>query len=192
MGYRVRLSCFPKKDADLIRNMSKEALETLFHNTDNALYRPAKCQELYEIGKYPDFSNSLMTNFYSFELDEEEFKIVSKESLQILINQYKAEIASNYQNLVDNFKKEFQPLFDRKDKSVTKMEVSFDSLAPLWILLSNKQHDWTRPSYDLLQWKNGLDGEMTRSWSMEYAIFNLMFIYKTFDFENNYLIYSGW
>jgi len=26
----------------------------------------------------------------------------------------------------------------------------------------------------------------------EYAIFNLVYIYRTFDWENDYLIYSGW
>ena len=36
------------------------------------------------------------------------------------------------------------------------------------------------------------DGAIVKSWEYEYAIFNLVYIYRTFDWENDYLIYSAW
>ena len=35
-------------------------------------------------------------------------------------------------------------------------------------------------------------GSIVSSWFKEYAIFNLVHILHTFDWDNDYLIYSGW
>lgn len=59
--------------------------------------------------------------------------------------------------------------------------------------LRGKAEEWSgkyiRPYY--LD-EDNTDGEIVSSWKIEYAIFNLVYIYRTFDWKNDYLIYSGW
>jgi hypothetical protein len=38
----------------------------------------------------------------------------------------------------------------------------------------------------------GSDGKLIASYKIEYVIFELVLMYNTFDWENDYLIYNGW
>lgn len=49
---------------------------------------------------------------------------------------------------------------------------------------------WNLRPYYLDQDKT--DGMISGSWKIEYAIFNLTYIYRTFDFKKDLLIYSAW
>lgn len=59
----------------------------------------------------------------------------------------------------------------------------------------DKEEDYISPRHDLpiklpYDMDKGKD-QIVNSWSYEYGIFELVRIYKTFDFKNNILIWTG-
>ena len=115
-----------------------------------------------------------LEDFYSFNVRdyEVEFKIMTKESLKTLIEHWQDEITSQLRELIDN------P----------------DSIHGY---LRSKINTWDRkeryyyPPY-LLKKKKDNDFMVSSDLHYEYAIFNLVSIFRNFDWENDYLIYNGW
>lgn len=171
MGYRVRLGSVPKWYRERCKDVkSYDEWEEKYNKEDNhACYRPDVHTQLYEIGKYVSFSEE-MEDFYSFEIEEKEFKICTKEDLKRIIKWYHQEIKEYYLKLG------------------TEKGTDFESHK------RNMLREWDSP-LDLEPYyldEENTDGDIVKSWKLEYAIFNLVYIYRTFDFENEYLIYSGW
>ena len=171
MGYRVRLGSVPKWYRQRCVDVrSDEEWDEKFNQHENhASYRPDVYQELYEIGKYVHFSDK-MEDFYNFSLEEVEFKVCTKEDLKRIIQWYHDEILEYYQSLGTSKGADFD---SHKRTMLSEWNRSFKS-APYFL-----DEDYT-------------DGYIARSWKLEYTIFNLVYIYRTFDFDKEYLIYSGW
>ena len=172
MGYRLRLGKVAKKVHDHFKGLSKEEAEKLIEE-DRALYRPQFHEELYELGKYVDY-NKNFENFYDFEIEENEFKIVTKEGLKSIIDEYHNNILLNYTDML--------------------CIASSDNREKLITFLRSREREWSK-KFDMLPYyldQEETDGAIVSSWQYEYAIFNLVHIYRFFDWENDYLIYSGW
>lgn len=171
MGYRARLGKIAKsmKDSYAFILNSDDWVETN-HDT---YYRPNCHTELYELGKYLNTPEHL-TPFYNFETDDNEFHILSKEGLAVLIKSYAEDVAIHYLSLLDQI--------ENLD-TIDVVRRSLKTHANMW---SNQ-----RPYY-LDEPHEQKDGAMSPSFLKEYCIFNLVYIYQTFDWENDYLIYSGY
>lgn len=193
MSYRVRLGKISKEAAEPLRSMSQKETEEYYSTRSDSLCQPIDHVELYEIGK--SFHSEVgRTPFYSFNLDDEEFSILTKEGLRALILEYEESVKSYYkdtltpiQNTLLNINKNNS---DYKANTIS-LVLTRDKFSTLLYLLNSLNFEWVQKR-TILQFDNMQDGEMTTSWRMEYAIFNLMYIYKTFNFDNDYLIYSGW
>ena len=186
MGYRLRLGKISKEDYEKYKDMTIEELCKEFPDEDAECfpyYSPPFHTELWELGKYLDYQAP--TSFYSnIDLDDEEFQIVDKEFLRMIIEDYRNKIISFYRNdlnsiatletlqSADNIlaNKGFNEVFNRIRR-----------MASEWIDLDPLSLDEPR-----------CDFQVTTSWKYEYSIFNLVNIYRNFDWENNLLIYSGW
>ncbi len=210
MGYRLRLGRFPKdiwetyvKDKDYTQVV--KYLETMSCVDENwsdehykPLYIPPKYEQLYEIGKYVDYKEG-RTPFYSFELGEDEFEIMSKEGLKVIIEDYHNSVKEFYTKRFNSLGgKEamdinlLKILRDKRKKYYPLDKHAFhDILCDQYAMLNEWDSKWTIPYY-LDEPEKEKDGAIVRSWKMEYAIFNLVYIYQTFDWENDLLIYSGW
>ncbi len=182
MGYRVRLSRFPKVDRKRYMHLKSEveAYEWFEqHDTEHAHYRPRELQELVELGKYVDYKKQGLDveKFYEFDLEENDFIIVNREFLLHIIEEYRKNTVGWYTKLLD--------------------EVARGDVAQVSFHLKNKISEWDNKYYSTLKTEEHdtgkhEDGRLTRSWKFEYAVFNLLFILHTFDWDNDYLIYSGW
>ena len=204
MGYRVRLGKFPKCEYHKYENKSFDNIQS---NMDEEFfpYTPKEHEELYEIGKYISFTDDTCKSFYSFNLDDEEFYIISKEKLKGIIESYSVDVKSFYDKIFKSFgefivaKENIKENIDNEDfdlkKAFNDLFTNFEKERELLSTLMQKKNDWSSEYYSnyILKedWKRS-DGQMSRSWLKEYAIFNLTFIYNTFDWENDFLIYSGW
>ena len=174
MGYRIRLGKVAKSEKEKYSGMTYKEVEATMPEC-SALYRPPFHTELYEIGKYVDYSDGV-EDFYDFdiqELTESEFGIMSKDCLKKCIETYHKEISDYYIKL---------------EKEPERHPGYFNRKVRQWY---PEKHLSITPYY-LDEPSDKTDGEIVRSWLMEYAIFNLVYIYRTFDWENDYLIYSGW
>lgn len=193
MGYRVRLGKIPKwtKEKYSKANTEDEWFE-LFDTKDedgdfkytNTTYDPEEYTELYEIGKYVSFDEGL-EKFYNFETEDTEFYIMTKAGLKAIINWYNERVFEYYKNDAAILRKICE------NKAIKDDEV--EKLMDVCINTENKVREWEgrffKPYYlDEIR----TDGYVARSWKYEYAIFNLVYIYRSFDWENDYLIYSGW
>lgn len=181
MGYRVRLGKVSKKwkeefnkFTDLVE--AEEHLKTITTKTNDSLYAPFFHTELHELGKYIDYKDGEnFTPFYNFGLTEEEFVIVSKDGLKSIIDQYRLIVLECYKSEAESLR----------------------TLSGLGELLSNierKEREWDN-NFGYCAITGDLDQDktdITPSWLFEYSIFNLLAIYRSFDWENDYLIYSGW
>jgi len=181
MGYRARLGRIPKTAKEKYAGKSLEEVVELM-GSDDWYSRPPEYEELYEMGKYLDWRGEAKP-FYDFDIMEEaesEFHIMSKEDLKVIIEHYHKIIKDNYDKLL----KEFQAGKPENEWDEPQVERFF----------KEKVHEWKLDSYFRPYYldEEKTDGFIVRSWKWEYAIFNIVYIYKTFDWENDYLIYSAW
>lgn len=174
MGYRLRLGKIAKTEKAKYSGKSYEEVCAMFneHDVDVTIRSPEGYKQLHEMGKDVNYRQHTI-NFYNFDLNkenEEEFSVMEKSGLKEIIEDYHKKIYGNYKSLLDG---EDPTIFL---KSRTTEWGKFLNLKP----------------YYLDEPAENRDGFIASSWQFEYAIFNLTYIYSTFDWENDYLIYSGW
>lgn len=173
MGYRYRLGKVKKSEKEKFDGLNYQKAEKLI-NDRYAVYRPEFHNQIYELDSF-DHSCLKYEHFYSFDIFEEtecEFYILCKEGLRTIIDSYHQIIYEEYEDLL-TCDQEFKKLVFIKSKLRT------------W---DNK--NGILPYY--IDEKEDTDGDIVKSWDYEYAIFNLVYIYRTFDWKNDYLIISAW
>ncbi len=175
-------------------------------------------KNLYEFGKYTDFEppkKSLKTFFKNKELnkyfiEEHDFNIVTTEFLEYIIESYKKRISDYYNDMMNPFFGVRNQMFEteksseflnsiKTDYRYHENDISFDfskitqpeqnALFKIIEHVRSMRTEWTcLTQYDL---KDGKD-KITDSWKYEYGIFELVRIYKSFDWKRNVMIYYGY
>ena len=191
MGYRLRLGRIPKGMRTVIKGLSYKEITEKF-KIDSPVYELPKYKELLDLGKNVDFSKGCATDFFSFDIKEydSEFHIFKKEGLELIIKEYHKETGGWFKELRSGVEELFKVIDSGSIKDINN-DIHQKTMGAVYNFFRMREFEWNehRP-YDLS------DGE-TKSTianldSYQYAIFNLVHIYKTFDWENDYLIYSGW
>jgi hypothetical protein len=172
---------------------------------------------LYEFGKYTEFEppkGSQKTFFKNKELNKKftvdhDFAIVTPEFLEYIIDSYKKRVEDYYNKMMVPFFGEKEERYHRDEPSDflnsvkveynypnNKYEFDFSKITQeeqnaLWDIIDHvrtMRFEWaqTKP-YDLTE-----GDEVTTSWKYEYAIFELIRIYKTFDWKKNVMVYYGY
>jgi len=168
MGYRARLGKIPKSCREQYKGLTVDRVTELIGDDCYSPYYPPQHIQLYELGKYISYGKD-KEQFYDFDCYKEcesEFVILTKPDLADIIETERKDIAEFYSTATDE----------------TKIQI-VDNLAREW---DNK---FMKPYY--LHEKE-TDGPLVSSWDRSYAIFNIVQIYRSFDWENDYLIYSAW
>jgi hypothetical protein len=181
MGYRVRLGKIPKSAQEKYAHLTEspdyeEDGENIF-GKGNTAYYPTEHTQLYEVGKYVNYPEH-RTPFYNFKLDEEEFDILSKEGLAAIIEEFRNDVFEYYSDLLTAV-------------SSNPVAANAGIIEHMSSYASEWEGKWLKPYY-LDESDDHKDGAIVHSWKKEYAIFNLVYIYQTFDWENDFLIISGW
>ena len=190
MGYRLRLGEIDKKIAEKFRHKSyKEIMKGKNKDEEfNYLVLPQGYKQLYELGKYVSYNKGTKRFYTRFNIKKREydFFIMSKEGLRYIIEEYAESTKTHYEELFNKAKTFLQkpPVSAKMKRAIIEEFISHFNFM---------QMEWTN-KYCKPYWldEKDTDGEIVRSWKMQYAIFNLVYIYRTFDWENKYLIYSGW
>jgi hypothetical protein len=187
MGYRLRLGRVSKKDYEKYKDKSYEEMCKLFGENDGEndyfpSYRPEFHEQLYELGKGVNYNDDDVKNFYSFDIEEEEFFIVDKDFLEKIINSYKDIVQKYYLEMHKNIKAFFED-----ENSNT-----FCAVKPALLHVESMSQEWNCGMLPYSINAPMKDGKVTTSWKYEYSIFNLVQMYWNFDWENDLLIYSGW
>lgn len=188
MGYRNYLASLSKEEHEKIKNFNKKELNKYFGEEPDGYVGPydiVKNNELHELGKYvefgdekfffPFFENKKLQKYYN---DDGEFVIVKKEFLKHIIEHYTKIVKENYQKLIDGITNENVDEIPQKKAEELYLHIRGNAIE--WLQLT---------PYDLGRED---DPSITTSWKYEYAVFELVRIYKSFDWENNVMVYYGY
>lgn len=143
------------------------------------LYFEDTAERIYETGR-PLFDNKDIQEYFA---DYQPY-IVTKEALKIAIEIYEQKIINYYKGLFEKDEKLCEPFFripfDKIDKSIQEKCVEH---------CRNQLSEWLR---GFAINKSEKDEKLTNSWQYEYEIFELLRLYKTFDFNKYDLLFYGW
>lgn len=174
-------------------------------------------ETLYEFGKYTDFQppkKSLKTFFKNKELnkyftEEHDFYIVTKEFLEYIIETYKKRISDYYNDMMNPFFGVKNGVLERDkpsdflksiktDYKYPENDTTFDftkitqeeqnALFKIIEHVRSMRTEWTC----LTPFNLESGDSITSSWKFEYGIFELVRIYKSFDWKRNVMIYYGY
>jgi len=192
MGYRIRLGRVSKSEKEKYAGKScEEVMKDL--GDDLSPYRPPFHEQLYEIGKYVDYPEC-RSPFYDFDVYEEcegEFDILSKEGLLKIIDAHHTDVFEYYQKLFESAAGIF---IEKNGTEEDREELEAEVVSSFRRMMNEWDRKYRLKPYRLEDREDGesWDGDISGSWLKEYVIFNLAHIYRNFDWENDYLIYSGW
>lgn len=154
-------------------------------------------KELFEFGKYYENRSDIYKHgdslFTSNELNEryEDFGAIVCDEGAVLcaIEWQKQHIIKMYENLVNNT---FEETLERYNypSDIDEKELHYQRL-----LRHCKDHlRWWKPGFgDYTAINTNKEKEsLVSSWLYEHTIFDLVRIYKTFDWENKCLLFMGW
>jgi hypothetical protein len=199
VGYRNYIASIPRKEYNEIKNFTKEELykyknEPMDDMGYVGVYKVAHTT-LYELGKYVDqFPKKLFKPvFLNKELqkhftEEHDFYLVGKKFLEVVINDYGLKVKNYYDEMLKDF------LTDEKyPKLKDPREVPIESMVKILKHIESMAFEWgCSPFSDSMPYDLKRGDAVTTSWKYEYAQFELVRIYKTFDWKNNVLIYYGY
>lgn len=204
MGYRNYIAEMPKKEYNKIKSLTKEQVwehynrvaDPDFEDEDPYIGVYEFGKELHEFGKYVDFNlpkKSVKTFFKkkdveAFFNDENELKVVTPEFLEYVINSYSKKINTYYKELLKDFLTDdkYPRLKDPKDAPAT-------SVYEVLKHVESMAFEWGCSPFSNSFPYNLKNGEaITTSWKYEYNIFELVRIYKNFDWKRNVMFYYGY
>lgn len=200
MGYRHYLYAVPKEQVAEIQACKTAKDLTEFakrhdysYDKDDgwlSLYKVGK--EVYELGKHSEIGFKLESERPSVFTSDELKERYSDEGFALLTkNDFKSVIEFYRQKIIDWFKS----LLEIKDSSkftaeYTKEQYQFEMLKRE---VQDKIDSWSGKYFGISPIDLNDDKErITGDWSYEYAIFELVRVYKIFDWENNELVLVGW
>ena len=214
MGYRANLYLIDNEYLEKLKKTSKKYLWKALDVEDDFLYRNDLLEHfgaknLYDLGE-PDYGNRLnkfkkrlLKSKYLHEKynDQSEMMILEKEGFEELLKVIHEKNYKYYKkqekttktivNLVENILSSKNKTIKKKDiENIIKKDFKddydfYNSLNSLKNGINSMVWEWEKDARPY-----SLEGEsLTSSWKYEYAIFELLRIYKSIDWENNTLIY---
>lgn len=194
MGYRHYFYSVPKKEIEEIKQCkTKEKLlewaKTKGYKTDDCeddLYFPSYRigKEIYEFGKHVDwafkmqeknesiYGNGELKEFYN----DERPVICSQDDFLTAIKIYKENIINYYKGLLEEEDKYSKLTIEQRCRNH----------------IENQLSEWEN-DFRLCPINTDLKVErINDSWLYEYAIFELVRVYKAFDWKNDTLVLLGW
>lgn len=149
--------------------------------------------ELYGLGKYSEIGFKLESErpslFTSEELKErysdDGFALLTKDDFKTVIEAYRQKIVDWLQSLLNpNESRIVSTKLSKEERKHLEWEYEIKDKLDSW---SGKYFGGILP-IDLDESRERITGD----WSYEYAIFELVRVYKVFDWENNDLVLVGW
>lgn len=212
MGYRNYIGVMPKREYNKIKSLTIDEVYNFYDKSDEddkyiGVYDFGV--ELHEFGKYVDFDPpkcSIKTFFKKkpTELnwnEDGELKVVTKEFLAYIIESYRVRISNYYNEMV-------KPLLISSDRNgfYDSVKVNYGSVVNYTFDFSLITKEEQTMIYLMIEhvrsmrieWSHltpfELDdkSEICTSYKYEYIIFELVRIYKTFDWKRNVMYYYGY
>lgn len=202
MSYRYRFAYVNKEKVDELKDMPYSELCEHIKETNPSLY----CED----EDYFEASSLLgQTEFFDFG-DCDFYKEIAKTSIPLFTIKDTSEKFEHYDFricdrttflvAIDEMRKIIRDYFIGLSEDINDAKRHFDEKIREWSMFSDYTDcsglsESAKENLNTLQLPYSLSlgtNEIVSSWRYEYAIFELVRFYKTFDWENNYLIFYGW
>lgn len=212
MGYRNYLGSLPKREYNKIKKFTIQELfefkgEEWSDDPDDrnghvGVYDVAYNTH-YELGKYVDsfdkkffkpvFKNKETQKYYTRDHD---FYVVGPEFVLHVIEHYRDLVRNYYKKLLNDFyegRKSKAEFMTSKDSPITEEEMS-----SIYLLINHVRDmasEWGVAAFfeDSVPYNvDPSNSKIVSSWKYEYEIFELVRLYKTFDWKRNVMIYYGY
>jgi hypothetical protein len=168
MGYRNYIGRIKKNDiTKLMLTMNRE-------------FRDEATEELYEIGKYYSSPENGFEVICDLSDTDVEYKVITKNSLRAIIKQF------------SQFHLDFLKSLTKTDDELTieeKADKELGYLKNIKEYIQEQIYSWEKPEaliYDLDD-----PNRLVKSWNYQYAVIELVKIYKEFDDEEYSLVFMG-
>lgn len=217
MGFRNYFYTLPKKEYNKWKNISFEELDRLSYEKngkgrsqedwedDRCLIEPWKeGKQIYEFGKYVSFKypeksfkpffkdGKLMERFSDYDL-----LVVNKDFFLAVINHYSENVKEYYNEMLTpifgtlnnmNLRRGNEATFIRKWDFSLMTEDEKNKVMECLLHVKDMACEWEyfKHPYDLE------NDRLCKSWKYEYTIFELVRLYKTFNWNKDVLIWCGW
>lgn len=180
MGFRHKIGILDKNTHKVIKDMSAKELRKWYGEHYVPCYKITK--EVFELGKYYDdkflkpyrtkvFSNKRVHRSYQ---QDNLFYIISQKGFEAIIDDHRQRVLEYYQSVLKQ---------DKSDYGVPTLEQAIES----------KIRTWGENCTKFKIYPYSLEGEqITDSWEFEYAIFELVRIYKSVNWDKEYVTITGW
>lgn len=219
MGYRTYIGFIPKREYNKIKSLTEAEFikyRKVNVDEDGDWYEGpySITEELYQFGKYTDFQppkGSKHTFFKKSDMKSRykyyDFHVVNKQFLAYIIDHYKEKIKKYYNDMitpfllspeansweVNDFIKSVKTEYGYPDDAYV---FDFSKITPteqtaiykIWEHVRSMRSEWV--DLQNIDLDNG--SSVTRSWKYEYSIFELVRIYKSFDWSRNVMVYYGY
>lgn len=178
-----------KSVVEEIKDMSIEELTKRFMPTgeqDYFYHRNLPTEQLYELGKYIEYADQIQATGKPLFTKEDTHKALEEYDMYVIGEEGFRKLIEIYQNIVVGYYESLLVTDDENDLYIYEPKTAEQK---------QQQHVKTY----LTEWKRGfainLDTdveEITHSWKYEYALFELVRKFKTFDFKNKAILFYGW
>lgn len=211
MGYRNYIGSLPKKEYNKIKGFTLQELYA--HKGEKwsgdpydgegyvGVYDVAYNRH-YELGKYVDefpkkyfkpvFKNKETQKHFT---EEHDFYIVDQEFVKAVIENYTEKIRKYYNDMLNE-------LFDGPkvragfmiDKGTKPTDAEMKSVFAIIDHIRSMSTEWGVAFMfaDTVPYNLDKEKDLVSSWKYEYSIFNLVNLYRTFDWKRNVMIYYGY
>lgn len=132
-----------------------------------------KTEDLHEIGKYYDSPDLEIIDNVSDE--DEEYMVITRDSLLAIIK--------DYSDRHLKFLKSLKPMDELSEESV------YDNRNSAERFVQNQIRNWSDP--EMLVYNLSSKDQLSSSFEVQYEVFDLIRVYKTFNEEKYYLVYRG-
>jgi predicted heme/steroid binding protein len=185
MGYRTYIAPMPRSEYEMMKDFTKDEL-LKYKNAEEdgyvGVYNITQ-KAIYEFGKYTEFDDSKFFKPFFTNKDlqddftsEQDFWVVEKDYLRHIIEFYKKLVQDFYTELLSG--------------------ITHNNSAQIYSVKSQELYNHVRSNatewLQLSPFDLDKGDAVTTSWKYEYSIFELVRIYKSFDWENNVMVYYGY
>ena len=193
MGYRHYIGSISKIQYDELSVMDEVQFSSFCldkYGSDDYVGAYEFCQSIYELGKYYEdgflrkkhfFKNKKIEKRYN---EENQLYILGKTGLEKIIENQREKIYLYYSEWI----KIFNTYKENKNNLYLEQKIEKYFL--------DKETQWKGEMYGKVKFTpynlNLKDKELVSSWKYEYTIFDLVKLYKTFDYKNNVLVMMAW
>ena len=203
MGYRHRFAYVDKGIIDAVRDLSIDKLK-IYLTANNPLgydevenyfcpYDLLGQTEIFDFGKDCNFAEELITRatplFSNPETQEatNDFVICLKDDFKFVIDEYRKLIYNYFKKCEERSYELMKAHFHNKVETWGNYSEEVFKLESVTPEEAARIDEIYRP-YNLSEDSDSI----VRSWDYEYEIFELVRLYKTFDWENHALLFYGW